>query len=102
MEHLIPSQCPGSVEFLRRYGVVDEAGEDSSAWKHRGDVHGVHGSTVLVCSGGGKVVALRRGRIQAILQGLANAGWPWGCLSFNFVRGLMRMIAIPFLQFFGV
>jgi hypothetical protein len=68
MEHLILSQCPGSVEFLRRYGVVDEAGEDSSAWKHRGDVHSVHGSTVLVCSGGGKVVALRRGRIQAILQ----------------------------------
>jgi hypothetical protein len=65
-EHLILSQCPDGLEFLRRYGVVDEAGEDSSACKHRGGVHGVHGCTVVVGNGRGKVVALRRGRIQAI------------------------------------
>ena len=65
-EHLILSQCPDSIEFLRRYGVVDEASEDSSACRHRGDVHGVHGCTVVVGTCRGKVVALRRSRIQAI------------------------------------
>ena len=66
IEHLILSQCPDSVEFRRRYGVVDEADEDSSACKHRGGVHGVHGCTVVVGACRGKVVALRRSRIQAI------------------------------------
>jgi hypothetical protein len=65
-KHLILFQCLDSLEFLRRYGVVDEAGEDSSACKHRGGVHGVHVNPVSVDTCDGKVVALRRGRIQAI------------------------------------
>ena len=65
-KHLILFQCLDSLEFLRRYGVVDEASEDSSACRHRGDVHGVHGCTVVVGTCRGKVVALRRSRIQAI------------------------------------
>ena len=62
-EHLIACQCPDSLEFLRRRQVVTEATEDSSACTPRGGAHGVRGCTV-VC--GGKVVALRPCRIQAI------------------------------------